>query len=145
MEAVIHDLAEVSRRYEAFLGAAGVGAVRTETDYQRAVELVEAILDQTRNSPARENAEHPLANLLDLLSAAVREYEADHYALPASSPRDVLRFLMDQHALTQSDLPEIGSQGVVSEILAGRRTLNARQIAALSKRFGISADAFIEQ
>jgi len=145
MEAVIHDLVEVGRRYEAFLDAAGVGAVRTETDYQRAVELVEAILDQTRNSPARENAEHPLANLLDLLSAAVREYEADHYALPASSPRDVLRFLMDQHALTQSDLPEIGSQGVVSEILAGRRTLNARQIAGLSKRFGISADAFIEQ
>jgi HTH-type transcriptional regulator/antitoxin HigA len=28
---------------------------------------------------------------------------------------------MDEHELTQSDLPEIGSQGVVSEILSGKR------------------------
>jgi len=35
---------------------------------------------------------------------------------------------MDQHGLTQSDLPEIGSQGVVSEILSGKRELNARRL-----------------
>ena len=51
---------------------------------------------------------------------------------------------MEQHGLSQSDLPEIGSQGVVSETLAGRRMLNARQIAALVARFGVSADLFIE-
>jgi len=33
---------------------------------------------------------------------------------------------------------------VVSEILAGRRMLNTRQIAALVTRFGVSADVFIE-
>jgi len=42
------------------------------------------------------------------------------------------------------DLPEIGSQGVVSEILAGRRMLNTRQIAALVARFNTSADMFIK-
>ena len=39
----------------------------------------------------------------------------------------VLRLLMDEHGLTgQSDkrrLPEVGSQGVVSEILRGRRQI----------------------
>ncbi len=50
---------------------------------------------------------------------------------------------MDQHGLKQSDLPEVGSQGVVSEILNGGRELNVRQIKALSSRFGVPAAAFL--
>jgi HTH-type transcriptional regulator / antitoxin HigA len=50
---------------------------------------------------------------------------------------------MSAHDIKQSDLPEIGSQGVVSEILNGKRQLNLRQIKALSKRFGLPVDAFI--
>ncbi|AZG11461.1 transcriptional regulator [Pigmentiphaga sp. H8] len=145
MEAVIPDLAKVARSYGEFRAVAGVGAIRNEADYDRALALIEAILDQTRDTPAREDVTHPLADLLDLLTAAVHEYEADHHAIPASSPRDVLRFLMDQHGLTQSDLPEVGSQSVISEILAGRRMFNTRQIAALVERFHVGADAFIER
>jgi HTH-type transcriptional regulator / antitoxin HigA len=50
---------------------------------------------------------------------------------------------MRQHGLTQSNLPEIGSQGVVSEILSGKRELNVRQVRALARRFGVAADAFL--
>lgn len=50
---------------------------------------------------------------------------------------------MDEHGLNQSDLPEVGSQGVVSEILRGRRQLNVRQVRALSERFGVSPAVFI--
>jgi HTH-type transcriptional regulator/antitoxin HigA len=50
---------------------------------------------------------------------------------------------MAQHGLRQADLPEIGSQGVVSEILAGRRELNLRQVRALAERFGVSPATFI--
>jgi HTH-type transcriptional regulator / antitoxin HigA len=145
MEAVMPDLVEVARSYGEFRAIAGVGAIRNEADYGRALALIDAILHETRDMPAREDSTHPLADLLDLLTAAVHEYEADHHAIPASSPRDVLRFLMDQHGLTQSDLPEIGSQSVISEILAGRRTFNTRQIAALVQRFHVGADAFIER
>ena len=109
------------------------------------IAMISLKIDETRDTPAREDETHPLADLLDLLTAAVHEYEADHHAVPASSPRDVLRFLMDQHGLNQSDLAEVGSQSVISEILAGRRMLNTRQIAALVQRFHISADAFIER
>jgi HTH-type transcriptional regulator/antitoxin HigA len=145
MEAVIPDLTEVARSYAEFRAISGVGAIRNEADYGRALALIEAILDKTRGLPAREDPSHPLADLLDLLTAAVHEYEADHHAIPASSPREVLRFLMDRHGLNQSDLPEVGSQSVMSEILAGRRMLNTRQIAALVERFHVRADAFIER
>ena len=50
---------------------------------------------------------------------------------------------MEQHHLKQADLSEIGSQGVISEILAGKRSLNIRQVQALSKRFAVSADTFL--
>ena len=50
---------------------------------------------------------------------------------------------MEAHGLTQSELPEIGSQGVVSEILSGERDLNVRQIRRLAKRFGVSPAVFI--
>jgi len=53
-----------------------------------------------------------------------------------------LAFLMEQHGLRQGDMPEIGSQGVVSEILSGKRDLNVRQIRALSERFGVSPATF---
>jgi transcriptional regulator with XRE-family HTH domain len=45
---------------------------------------------------------------------------------------------MEEHGLTQSDLPEIGSQDVLSEILRGKRELNVRQIRALATRFHVS-------
>ena len=54
-----------------------------------------------------------------------------------------LKYLMEQHGLKQTDLSEIGSQGVVSEILTGKRELNIRQVRALSKRFGVSAATFV--
>jgi len=50
---------------------------------------------------------------------------------------------MEEHDLTQGDLPEISSQGVVSEILSGKRELNVRQIRALASRFQVSPAVFI--
>ncbi len=65
--------------------------------------------------------------------------------MPVLPPRELLRFLMEQHGLTQSDLPEVGNQSVVSQVLSGKRQLTARHIALLSSRFGVSADAFIDK
>ena len=66
-----------------------------------------------------------------------------YYPMPKLEGADALRFLLEEHDLTQSDLPEVGSQGVVSEILGGKRTLNVRQIRALSERFGVSPAVFV--
>jgi HTH-type transcriptional regulator / antitoxin HigA len=51
---------------------------------------------------------------------------------------------MDQHDLRQSDLADVfGSQSNVSEVLNGKRGINARQVRELAKRFGVSPAAFI--
>jgi len=63
--------------------------------------------------------------------------------MPDCSGTDLLRFLIEEHALKQTDLAEIGSQRVVSEILSGKRELNVRQTRLLAKRFHVSPVVFI--
>ena len=48
-----------------------------------------------------------------------------------------------KNGLRQSDLPEVGSQGVMSEVLAGKRRLNARQVKALAQRFKVAAEVLL--
>src|SRR6266498_2036326 len=86
--------------------------IRNEREYNAAVKRLNELLDEIG-----DNEKHPLYSLLDTLGTLIEVYEEEHYHIPESSGADVLRFLMDEHELTQSDLPEVGSQGVVSEIL----------------------------
>lgn len=60
------------------------------------------------------------------------------------TPIETLSFLMKEHGIKQTDLAEVGSQGVVSEILTGKRHLNIRQIKELSSRFNVSPLVFIQ-
>lgn len=89
-----------------------------------------------------DNESHPLYSLLDTLGIIIEAYDDEHYPLPHLQGIDALIYLMEEHSLSQSDLPEIGSQGVVSEILNSKRQLNVRQIQALAHRFGVSPATF---
>ncbi|QUS42508.1 transcriptional regulator [Tardiphaga alba] len=112
--------------------------IKTKRDYKAATAALNALLD---SGGADENA--PLATLVTLLGDLIGEYEETQSPPDSTSPADTLRFLMDQHRLNQSDLPEIGSQGVVSEILRGKRDLNVRQIKLLAERFNVGVQAFV--
>lgn len=116
------------------------GPIRNERDYQRMHALMDELL-----SVVGDDEDHPLADLLDVIGMLVAQYEDESTpGLRASSkPEEVLQFLMQQHGLKQVDLREIGTQGVVSEILSGNRQINARQAKALAKRFGVSAAVFL--
>ena len=112
--------------------------IRNEREYNAAVKRLNELLDEIG-----DNEKHPLYSLLDTLGTLVHVYEEEHYPIPDVTGAEVLRFLMDEHGLTQSDLPEIGSQGVLSEILSGKRELNVRQVRSLAQRFKISSAAFV--
>jgi HTH-type transcriptional regulator/antitoxin HigA len=113
-------------------------SIRNEHEYDQAAEWLNHLLDEVGT-----NEQHPLYTLLDTLGTLLHAYEEQHHPIPECSGVEVLRFLMEEHALTQSDLPEVGSQGVVSDILRGKRELNLRQIRALAKRFHVSPAVFI--
>lgn len=111
---------------------------RNAKEYDELVEALDAALDA---GGAHEN--HPLARLVNYLGELVAEYEAGDTMPPAATGAEVLCYLMQRNHLRQIDLPELGSQGVVSELLAERRSFNARQAKAMANRFGVSSALFL--
>src|SRR5439155_4521427 len=92
-----------------------------------------------------DNPKDPRYRLIETLSVLIEAYDREHHKVPDVSGSELMAFLMQQHHLSQNDLPEIGTQGVVSEILRGKRQLNVRQLTALAERFGISPAAFMPE
>ncbi|MGH7231794.1 MAG: helix-turn-helix domain-containing protein [Nitrospiraceae bacterium] len=129
---------EASAEYRRIRRLVPLGVLRSEAEYKKAVAVLDEILDEIG-----QNEEHPLADLAEALAVFIEAYEDVHASIPEVTGPETLKTLMDEHGLSQSDLPEIGSQGVVSEILAGKRELNVRQISRLAKRFGVSPAVFI--
>ncbi|KAF3977840.1 MAG: helix-turn-helix domain-containing protein [Methylococcales symbiont of Iophon sp. n. MRB-2018] len=110
----------------------------TESEYQALVETLDNLVDEVGN-----NQNHELAPVMETIGNLIENYENREYKIKEAFPIDVLKYLMQEHGLKQSDLKEIGSQGVVSEILTGKRTLNIEQIKKMSSRFQVSPLVFI--
>jgi HTH-type transcriptional regulator / antitoxin HigA len=114
-------------------------AIESERHYRAMVEFMNDLLDEVGD---RES--HPLMGLLDIVTAFISDYEESHIEIPETDPATALRFLMQQHKLRQADLAGIfGSQSNVSEVLNGKREINARQARELGKRFRVSPAVFI--
>lgn len=132
------DMQHLLPAWEQFRAATDIAPVRDEAHYAQMTAILEALLDE-----AGGDERHPIMGLVDIVGDLIADYEATHQPLPESTGVEALKFLMTQHGLNQADLAEIGSQGVVSEILKGKRELNVRQVRALSARFGVSAVTFL--
>ena len=133
-----NEMKQMMQEYRRLRAILPLGQLRSKKEYERAVILLDAILDEIG-----EDEKNPMAELADAIGVFVERYESEHVPLAAGNPSDVLKFLMSEHGLRQTDLPEIGTQGVVSEVLAGKRELNTRQIRKLANRFGVSAAVFV--
>ena len=128
----------ITSHFQALVSLVPLRSIRSERDYDKAVSAMNQLLDA-----GAANEKHPLADLVGTLGALIAEYDDEHHPLEKLAPVEMVRFLMEQHRLSQSEVPEIGSQGVVSEILSGKRELNTRQIKALAERFKLPPGTFL--
>ena len=115
-----------------------VDRIRSDADYDRTTAFMEEVMAEIG-----QKKKHPLCGLMDILEMRLREYDDARHPMDDVTGLDMLRFLMEQHGLRQKDLSELGSQGVVSEILAGKRELNLRHVAALARRFRVPPEVFL--
>lgn len=86
----------------------------TEGRYNKAVGWLDELIDE-----AGENEAPLIESLIDTLGTLVKDYEDRNIPEPEADPVDCLRFLMEEHNLKPSNLPEVGSQEVVSDLLSG--------------------------
>lgn len=124
--------------WAAFTEQTDIHPIRSAAHYRRMTATLEALLIE-----AGSNEKHPAMGLIDVVGDLIADYEAQYHSTPPATGLQALKFLMTQHGIAQNQLPEVGSQGVVSEILSGKRELNIRQVRALAERFGVSADTFV--
>ena len=128
------------KRYGRLLARAVPCVIATEAEHERALAVVEALLEKgERHMTPEEDA------LLDLLTNLIRDYETTAYPpRTKSKPAEMVAFLLEQRALKPSDLwPVIGSKGRVSEILSGKRSISKVQAKKLAEFFHMRADLFI--
>ena len=94
-------------------------------------------------SKVDENINHPLFPAMELLTLSIEHYDNDHFQITEADGVSILKHFMNEFDLKQKDFQdEIGSQGVVSEILRGKRQLNRKQIEKLSEKFHVSPAIF---
>ena len=88
-----------------------------------------------------------LEGLVNLMQQAVRDYFLNKHKEENNKsriPGKVLKYYMNVYNLKQRDLADVGSQGVISELINGNRELTIGHIKKLSKRFNVSPITFIE-
>jgi HTH-type transcriptional regulator/antitoxin HigA len=109
--------------------------IKTEEQNEEYIKVVQSLLKRKMTKEEKEFA--------DLLTLLIEDFEEKNYALPKSSPTEMILFLMDQHGLKQKDLIDVfGTPSIISEVLSGKRELNKDHIVRLSERFHVSPELF---
>ena len=132
------DIKALQKTWSAFDRLAHLRPIRSAKEYDRTVALLNYLLDVVG-----EREDHAFAGLIDLVSKLVEDYDASHYAIEASEPNEVLRYLIEMRGLKQGDLAEIVPQSNLSAILAGKRKISATLAGKLGKYFNVSPAVFV--
>ncbi len=110
--------------------------IETEEENEAAIALAEA-LEHCERTPEEDI-------LLELLVTLIEKFEDEHYQMHGSTPQSILQTLMEGRNLKQSDLVGIlGSPGVTSEVVNGKRSISKAQAKALGKFFHVSPALFL--
>ena len=111
--------------------------VRTEADYEAALQEIDRLMDAAPGTPEGDQ--------LDILATLVEAYEERHHRVEAPDPIAALEYFMEQRGVTRADLvPLLGSRSRVSEILNRKRRLTIDMAWRLHRELGIPAEAVLK-
>ena len=82
---------------------------------------------------------------LDAQARLICAYERRKWPLRATTTKDVLAHLMDQHDVTQTEMAKLlGGPARFRDVMAGKKSVGFPAVKRLRARFGISADVFVD-
>jgi HTH-type transcriptional regulator/antitoxin HigA len=113
--------------------------VATEAEYDQTIAEINRLL---RKGEANLSPEED--RLLDLLSTLAENWEVAQHPIPEAPGYRTLKHYMQVRGLRQIDLqPFLGSPGVTSGIVNGKRSITKEQAKRLGALFGVSPAVFI--
>ena len=111
--------------------------IKTDADYQAALEEIEKLFDAAPDTPEGDR--------LEVLVTLVEAFEEKHYSILKPDPIEAILYYMESRGLTRRDLQSfIGSRARVSEVLNRKRPLTMQMIRNLHKGLGIPAEILIQ-
>ncbi|MEG3849882.1 transcriptional regulator [Microcoleus sp. herbarium19] len=112
-------------------------AIESEEEYDRLLAVAQR-LTFAKNSTPEERV------LYKLLVTLIEVYETENYPMDKPDPHEILQHIMESSGTRQADLVGIiGSSGVVSEVVNGKRAISKAQAKALGDYFKVSPSLFI--
>ena len=115
--------------------------IETEDEYDRFLAVAEKLMHKRIDRTPEDTA------LLMLVVKLIEDYESIHHNLDnweKSTPNELLRHIMTTSGTRNVDLIGIiGSSGVVSEVVNGKRNITLAQAKNLGKFFKLSPGLFI--
>ena len=115
-----------------------IKVIKTEDDYQKALERLEVIFDAPIDSIEGDEA--------DILSILIEKYEDEHYPIDSPDPIEAIKFRMEQMGMKKSDLAKIiGYKSRVSEIFSRKRKLTLQMIRKLHENLKIPYESLIAE
>ena len=123
--------------YRNLLAEVAPRAIETEAEYDRLLAVAQG-LTFAKNRTPEEKA------LYKLLVTLIEVYEDQNYPIDKSEPHEILQHIMEASGIRQAELVGIiGSSGVVSEVVNGKRAISKAQAKALGDYFKVSPSLFI--
>lgn len=111
--------------------------IETAAENDRAIVVAQELEHKINRTP-QEDA------LLELLVTLIEKFEDEQYPIPSGTPHSILLHLMEASNLKQENLiGVIGSRGVVSEVVNGKRNISKAQAKALAEFFSVDVGLFI--
>jgi HTH-type transcriptional regulator / antitoxin HigA len=111
--------------------------IENESEYQQARHLLINLISKQDRLP-EETA------MVKLMATIIKDFDAKQPKPEPASPQEVLLHLRSANNMKQADLvSKIGSKGVVSEIVNGKRSISKAQAKILGEMFKVSPSLFI--
>ena len=111
--------------------------IKTDKDYNQALERLETIFDAKKGSPEGDE--------LEVLGILVDQYENEHFPIELPDPIEAIKFKMEQLNYSQNDLAKvIGLKSRASEILNKKRKLTLDMIRKLTVKLNIPSEVLIQ-
>lgn len=116
--------------------------ITSDEQYHELLALVEELIEDYDENQVLINLLFPVIESYEENAETFAEFNQKIESLDLGVA--MLRVIIDQHQLTQSDFKnEIGGKSLVSLILKGERSLTLPHIRALSSRFSIPTNMFV--
>ena len=110
--------------------------IRTDRDYEEALERVEFLMDAKEGTVEFDE--------LEILSILIENYEAKHFGIDIPDPIEAIKFRMEQEGLKQKDVAEFfGNKVRVSEVLNKKRRLTLDMVRNLHDNLSIPYDSLL--